>query len=79
MPRTIAPIADPTAASIGDQLAFVRRAAGFAGVDVTFVHPADPDGAAVFTAAQLSAASQTALQTIYNEVIALYRTLRGYV
>lgn len=79
MPRTPAQIADPTAATVGDQLTFVRRAAGFAGVDMVFVHPLDPDGAAVFTAAQLTAGSQAALQTIYNEVIALFRTARGYV
>ncbi len=78
MPRSLS-IADPTAGTIGDQLAFSRRAAGFAGVDMVFVHPADPDGPAAFVASQLSSASQTALQTIYNEVIALYRTARGYV
>jgi hypothetical protein len=79
MPRTPAAIPDPTAGTIGDQLTLNRVAAGFAGVNMTFVHPADPDGAAVFTAAQLTPASQTALQTIYNEVIALFRAQRGYV
>lgn len=79
MPRTPANIPDPTVATIGDQLAFSRRAAGFAGVDMVFVHPNDPDGPAVFLASQLTGASQTALQTIYNEVIALFRAQRNYV
>jgi hypothetical protein len=78
MPRIPPSVPDPTAATIGDQLTFARRAAGFAGVDMTFLHPGDPDGPAVFTASQLTAGSQTALQTIYNEVIALFRAARGY-
>lgn len=78
MPRIPASVPDPTAATIGDHLALTRVAAGFVGVNCVFVHPLDPDGPFTFTANQLSGASQTALTTIYNEVIALFRTARGY-
>lgn len=77
MPRNLV-IPDPTANTIGAGLAFVRLAAGAAGVRGELV-TTDPDGAFAFTVNQLSAGSQAALVTIYNEAIALMRTARGYV
>jgi hypothetical protein len=79
MPRSLTPIADPTSNTIGTLLKFEREGPAAAGVRIVLNYPPDPDGPFQTTVAQLSGASQTALVTIYNEVIALYRTARGYV
>lgn len=79
MPRTPASIPDPTSNTIGTRMSFTRRAAGAAGILMTLEYPPDPDGAFDALVSQLTPASQTALVTIYNELIALYRTARGYV
>lgn len=79
MPRTIV-FPDPAgASSIGAGFSVTRVGAGAAGVRAEVqLGNGDPDGPFVTTAAALTGASQTALVTVLNELIALARAARNY-
>lgn len=78
MPRTvILPDPDPTT-TIGTNLQFARTGPGIGGILIRYNVPTDPDGTFEITAASLSAAERTALQTVHTAVVALFRAARGY-
>jgi hypothetical protein len=71
-------IPDPLNTVIGINMDFTRVGAGAAGVRCTLSVPGDPEGAFSINLNALPAGDQTALVTIFNDMIAALKAARGY-
>lgn len=78
MPKTIN-IPDPLNTVVGINMDFTRVGPGAAGVRCTLSVPGDPEGAFSIALNALPAGDQTALVTIFNDMIAALKSARGYV